>query len=120
MERGIRLVHAKYYSPGIPMIPGGVTLDIPTFTQVPIAGADQLLIAANPQRKGLIFANPSATAILYIVPQPLTGSAVTAAVNTGIALPALGGFIQIDTLKCSCAWRVFASAAGTCSVLEWI
>jgi hypothetical protein len=95
-----------------------VTSDIPLFTQVAVGLGDQLLITANAQRKGLILANPNATAIIYLVPQPLSGT-LAAAANTGIQLSP-GGFIQMDNLKCACAWRALASAAGTCTVLEWV
>jgi hypothetical protein len=95
-----------------------VTSDIPILTQVAVGLTDQLLIVANAQRKGLILANPNATAIVYLVPQPASGT-VAAAANTGIQLSP-GGFLQIDNLKCACGWRALASAAGTCSVLEWV
>lgn len=94
------------------------TSDIPILTQVAVGLTDQVLIAANGQRKGLIIANPNTAAILYIVPQPLSG-AVAAAANTGIQLSP-GGFLQIDNLRCACGWRALASVAGTCSVLEWV
>jgi hypothetical protein len=95
-----------------------VTSDIPILTQVAVGLTDQLLIVANAQRKGLILANPNATAIVYLVPQPVSGT-LAAAANTGIQLSP-GGFLQIDNLKCACAWRALASAAGTCTVLEWV
>jgi hypothetical protein len=95
-----------------------VTSDIPILTQVAVGLTDGLLIPANAQRKGLIIANPNATAELYITPQPASGT-IAAAAGTGIALLG-GGFIQIDSLKCACGWRAIGSVAGTCTVLEWV
>jgi hypothetical protein len=99
-------------------LPGGVTSGIPIYTPVVGTGADQAALAANNLRRGLLFHNPSATVVFYLMPQPLTGS-VAAALNTGIQMP-VGSTVIIDDLFCTCAWRVISSAAGgSLTCLEW-
>ena len=96
-------------------IQGSVSSGVPILTVV-VTGADAQVLAANNNRKGLIFNNAHATIDTVITPQPLTGT-VTATAVSGIRLPA-GVTLQIDTVLCTCAWRAF-SAGGNLTILEW-
>lgn len=90
----------------------------PVFTSVALTGANSpSVIGPNAQRRGITFANPSATQTIYIAP---AGSPI--AVGQGIPLfpGATYSVMAQGNFQINCGWQAIASGACNLSILEFV
>ena len=90
----------------------------PNCTLATVGTAAAQIIGSNIVRRGITFANPSATATVWIAP---AGVALLA--NTGIPLfPGATFAIQASgDYQANCAWQAIASAPGSpLTILEFV
>ena|ERR1700723_4221656 len=90
----------------------------PVFTSVPLTTANSPnVIGTNAQRRGITFANPSATQTIYLAP---AGSAIIVGQGVplfpGASLPMMSqGNFQIN-----CAWQAIATGNCNLTILEFV
>ena len=90
----------------------------PLFTSVALTTANTpSVIGANAQRRGITFANPSATQTIYLAP---AGSAI--AVGQGIPLfpGATLPIMSQGNYQINCGWQAIASGNCNLSILEFV
>lgn len=90
----------------------------PLFSSVALTGAlTPNVIGSNPQRRGIIFGNPSATQTIYLAP---AGSAITA--NQGIPLfpGATLPIMAQGNFQINCGWQAIASGNCNLTILEFV
>ena len=90
----------------------------PLFTSVALTTANTpSVIGINATRRGITFANPSATQTIYLAP---AGTAI--AVGQGIPLfpGAVFPITAQGNLQVNCAWQAIASGACNLSILEFV
>jgi hypothetical protein len=80
----------------------------------------------NPQRRRVMFHNPSGTAIIYLCPaySRVTGTALTCTVGAGALALLPYAYLQLDVISggggMPTAWNALSSNAGSpLTILEW-
>jgi hypothetical protein len=95
-----------------------IPIPSPVFTSVALTTANSpSVLGTNAQRRGITFANPSATQTIYIAP---AGTAI--AVGQGIPLFPGASFpiMAQGNFQINCGWQAIASGSCNLTILEFV
>jgi hypothetical protein len=90
----------------------------PLFTSVALTAVNTpSVIGVNIRRRGIIFGNPHASAIIYLAP---AGSAIAAAQGIPLFPGATLPIMAQDNFQINCAWQAIASGNCNLTILEFV
>jgi uncharacterized protein (DUF2345 family) len=90
----------------------------PLFTSVALTTANSpSVIGSNTRRRGIIFGNPHASAIIYLAP---AGAAIAAAQGIPLFPGATLTIMAQGNFQINCAWQAIASANCNLTILEFV
>lgn len=105
----------------MPLIQQNILLTNPSpIGTYPVVGTSAAqVIGANPVRRGIIFANPSNSVILYLAP---VGTVIAAGVGVPLLPGAVFQIMADENVQVNCAWQAVAAsgASNNLTILEFV
>jgi hypothetical protein len=91
----------------------------PLFTPAVVGTTAAQVIGSNAQRRGITFANPSSTVILYLAP---VGNAIVAGQGVPLLPGAVFAIAASGNLQTNCGWQAVAASGGSnnLTILEFV